>query len=323
MSDNLKKNWFVVLVAIIFIGGIGYFIIDQYNSVFKGKNVDGKSVVASISEQNIFADEYYEQMFENVGDAYLVSLFEKTVLSNIETTEEIKEEAKASATNTYDYYASQGQQALDQLDEILRQLGYEGSHQLQNYYEDQAKRIVLLRTYLMDHTNEAQAYVDANKGGLYSHILVSSSTPSTPTDEEKQKQQDVEDAIASGKDLSEIAKEFSGDTGSAANGGYIGYIDINNTTYVPEFVQGATSLTTEGETTDWVQSSYGFHKIWLKSKNIDDIIADDDFINSFAANDTKIINQLIWDKAEELGVSFQNDDIMNQIRTGLGLQEAE
>ena len=46
MIDNIKKHWFVVIVAIIFLAGIIYFTNEQINSVLKGKRVDGKDVIS-------------------------------------------------------------------------------------------------------------------------------------------------------------------------------------------------------------------------------------------------------------------------------------
>ena len=76
---------------------------------------------------------------------------------------------------------------------------------------------------------------------------------------------EAEAAIAeleAGRSFAEVAAELSTDAGSGANGGRLGCQTVEEfeTTFVPEFVEGAAPLTI-GEVSAPVESSFGFHVI--------------------------------------------------------------
>ncbi len=74
---------------------------------------------------------------------------------------------------------------------------------------------------------------------------------------------EIKKKIDAGADFSALARQFSEDETTAAAGGYVGY-----TTYgqlVEEYAKVAFSMK-EGEVSDIVQSSYGYHIIKLLSR---------------------------------------------------------
>ena len=68
--------------------------------------------------------------------------------------------------------------------------------------------------------------------------------------------------LEAGRSFAEIAAEVSTDPGSGANGGRLGCQTVEEfeTTFVPEFVEGARPLEID-EVSDPVESSFGFHVI--------------------------------------------------------------
>ena len=48
MIEVLKKQWFVVLIALIFTSFAIYYIYDTNKGKLPGKSIDGKDVVATI-----------------------------------------------------------------------------------------------------------------------------------------------------------------------------------------------------------------------------------------------------------------------------------
>ena len=77
------------------------------------------------------------------------------------------------------------------------------------------------------------------------------------------KLQDIKRRIQNGEDFGKLAKEYSEDQGSAANGGDLGW--SKRGMMVPEFEAAAMSLDT-GQISDIVESEYGFHLIQTLAK---------------------------------------------------------
>ncbi|MEE8349318.1 MAG: peptidylprolyl isomerase, partial [Acidobacteriota bacterium] len=86
-----------------------------------------------------------------------------------------------------------------------------------------------------------------------SHILISSITP-----EAEEKAEDLLQQVRDGADFSELAREHSDDSGSAINGGELGF--FKRGMMVPEFEEAAFSME-PGDVSDLVATTYGFHII--------------------------------------------------------------
>ena len=81
--------------------------------------------------------------------------------------------------------------------------------------------------------------------------------------EARAKAQSVLQQVKAGGDFAKLAEQNSDDPGSAKQGGELGWIGRGRT--VPEFEKAAFSLG-KGQTSDLVQSSYGFHIINVEDK---------------------------------------------------------
>ena len=58
MTDVLRNNWFVVLIAVIIICFIGYFIYDTNKDNVSAKSSNNEQVVASINKDDITQKTY-------------------------------------------------------------------------------------------------------------------------------------------------------------------------------------------------------------------------------------------------------------------------
>jgi len=85
------------------------------------------------------------------------------------------------------------------------------------------------------------------------HILITSTTP-----EAEEKGEEILQQLRDGADFAELAKEHSGDPGSASNGGDLGF--FKRGMMVPEFENVAFSLE-PGQLSDLVATDYGYHII--------------------------------------------------------------
>jgi peptidyl-prolyl cis-trans isomerase D len=89
------------------------------------------------------------------------------------------------------------------------------------------------------------------------HILFLVEDPAKDA-EIKQKAEAVLKKAKAGEDFADLAKKFSGDTGSAAKGGYLGPLQRGQT--VKEFEEAAFSMQA-GEISGLVKTQYGYHII--------------------------------------------------------------
>ncbi len=83
---------------------------------------------------------------------------------------------------------------------------------------------------------------------------------------------DVIARLKSGEDFATLAIQLSQDTGSAANGGDLGW--FGKGAMVPEFEQAAFALKNPGDISDPVQSQFGYHIIQLIAKQDRPLSAD-------------------------------------------------
>lgn len=102
------------------------------------------------------------------------------------------------------------------------------------------------------------------------HILISAPQPGADgkvdqkaMDEARAKAADVLKQVKAGGNFAELAKKYSQDPGSAANGGELGWVVRGRT--VPEFEKTAFAQG-PGQISDLVQTSYGFHIIQTEEK---------------------------------------------------------
>jgi len=124
---------------------------------------------------------------------------------------------------------------------------------------------------------DLQAYYDQHRDEYrvpeqvkVSHILIKTPLPAPGAKEDEKaiadaraKAEDILKQLKAGGDFAKLAEKYSDDSGSAKNGGELGWIGRGRT--VPEFEKAAFSLG-KGQTSDLVKSSYGFHIIRVEDK---------------------------------------------------------
>lgn len=320
MADNFRKYWFVGLIGAILVAGIGYYTKTQIDAIFTGKTVDGKDVVFAIDGTDVFADEYYDLLFQSsLGTSELYTQFERLILSAIATDEDIAVDAKLQAeTYIRNISASSGTAGLNSLNESLISMGYSGTDEFYLYYEDLAKKTDLIREFLRNNYEEyVQEYYEEKSPRTVSHILITMTDSENPTEDEIAKMDAVDAALAEGKSFSDVAIDHSLDTDTAATGGDLGFMDAD-TSYQTEFLETALALA-EGEVSEWITTSYGKHRILVTTVSFADLLNVDDFINAMLALDTAIMYNAIWEAAATMDIEFASDEIRENLLAYMGL----
>ncbi|RHO28146.1 foldase protein PrsA [Amedibacterium intestinale] len=331
MIDIIKKQWFVILIALIFIGFSIFCIYDTNKGKLPGKSVDGKDVVVSLEKENITADELYDEIYKTYGDSVLMNQFNNAVIDEaVKTTDELKETAKQIRTNVetnaQNYASSYQMSSEEYITTMLKQQGYE--------YE-QLDDFCLLAAKMQKMQND---YIDKNFDSLFddyykekqprtvSHILIKVADVNNPSEEEQKQIDAVNKELKEGKSFEEVAKKYSAD-GSAENGGSLGLMDTD-TQYVESFKKAALGLKSN-ETSEWVKESNenysGWHLIKAGKTTKEEIKEEikknkdlkDQLYYNIANYHTDITNKMIKEAMENLDIKYSSDDIKKMIDESL------
>jgi len=168
----------------------------------------------------------------------------------------------------------------------------------QKLYEKVTGKVIISEETAQDYYQKNQ---DQWQKVQVSHILI-------PVDRDKASQEKLEAAkrkaeqviqkLDQGEDFSRLAQEYSGDPGSASQGGVLDMeFTRNETGLVPEFVQGSFELKKVGDYSKKpVLSQFGFHIIKLDVKK-----------GSFEAVKSDIENQLLQTEKNKVFSRYMED----------------
>ena len=336
MIEILKKQWFVVLVAVMFIGFAIYCVYDTNKGKLPGKKVDGKEVVATMKDYTLTADDLYTSLYkENNGAQTLYIRFQNLVIDeSVKTDDALKTRAdeiaktlQSQAESMASYYSTTAETLIASQ---LKSYGFE-EDDLDGYALMAAKNEKLRDAYIDAHKDELLTpFYKDKKPRVVSHILIKVADVNNPTKEEQKKIDEVEKALKDGTDFAEVAKKYSDDTGSKDNGGYIGYVDSTNPSkLVQSFVDASLKLTKDGEVSGWVKESNdsysGWHMIKADKAQLDTLLKDKDVKNqiysSIASSSNDMSFKYIWEAAKKLDIKYANDDVKKDIMNYMGVEE--
>ncbi|MEH7343027.1 peptidylprolyl isomerase [Bacillus sp. JJ1532] len=231
------KKWIVTLTLTA--GVLGLTACNVTN------NASDSDVVVQTKAGDITKDELYDAMKEKTGEAILRELVYEKVLSK--------------------NYKVSDKELDEKIDELKEQLGPNFEMALLQYgYKDEAELKDTFRTGLMQEKaaikdikvteKELKEYYDNYKPQIKArHILVA----------DEKTANEVKKKLDEGAKFEDLAKEYSTDPGSAANGGDLGWFGPGR--MVPEFENAAYALKVD-EISAPVQSQHGYHIIQVTEK---------------------------------------------------------
>ncbi len=323
MLAVIKRQWFIVLVAVLLSIVIVYFVYDQNKDNLPSKNVGGKDVVFTVADTDVTTDEFYTELYNQYGISAVYMFLDKIIVdSAIETTEVITTKAGVDAEGVLESFKSYyGTEYETYLIEALKGLGYTKVEDLNTYFTYVYKRQALMNNYLNANMDTLYpGFSEVNSPRVVSHVLITMADPNNPTADETARFEAAKAAYASGMSFEEIVTKYSDDTSNNTNKGLLGYLDVN-TSYVKEFLNAALSLK-EGEVSDWVKSDYGYHLIRVNSTQLEALKEYQEFYDALLASDTTLETTIIWAKAQELKIDFMgNDELKAELLSFMGIEE--
>ena len=330
----LKKYWFICVVAAALLIFIGMYAADSYKNreiTVSNRQVDGKYVVYTVDGEPMYADDFYEDLYETAGQTQAVVAYERAVFdAGIETTDEMKTNAANYATTILSSYSQ------EYVLSSLRAMGYtNGLDDLTQYYIDAQKQDKLIRDYVITNTDDYVVPVLGTNGRIIYHILIKCDTTpvydedgniveytANPTDAQKVALNNVLEYLKDENNTFEFAAyQFSEDTGSKENGGYIGAINEENAALYDEMFAKAALVLNEDEISDIVVSQFGYHIIKNAGSSVEKAVNDYYFLSDLENNYPDLALEAILEKGQELGFEIKDERLLNSISSQLESEE--
>lgn len=252
---QLKKRMAVVLSAALVVAALTGC---SSQATVPAPAAGSTDIVATYTQGSLTQGEFSDALVAKSGMMMMLDMVDKGILDVVQpVTDDMTTNVEANATNIKSYY-------VDNFEESLKINGFkdEATFMSSLYLNEQRNAYSL--SYIIENTitaEEVQAYYDEFTPNIEaSHILI---TPADTTDASliaaKEEAISLTARIAAGEDFAVLAKEFSDDKGSGANGGELG--SFAKGAMVPEFEVAAFALKLDEVTAEPVQTQFGFHII--------------------------------------------------------------
>lgn len=233
--------------------------------VAKLKN--GEEAAVKINGGNISANKYYEELKEKNISTLVDMIDHKLFDKKYPSDDKEKKAIDDQITQMKKYYTTD-----DTFNSAIQQyFGVNTEEELRKVLSLEYKRNLAVKDYIKSTLTdkEIKDYYDNNVIGdiKASHILIKVDAKDDATDEEKKtaeenalkKAKNIIKKLDDGKDFAELAKKYSNDTGSANDGGNLGYFSSDEMD--EDFMTAVKSLKNKEYTKEPVKTQYGYHII--------------------------------------------------------------
>ncbi len=226
---------------------------------------DGKYVVASLKDKNLFADDLYSQFLSSPTgkNATFNFVLQKIIDTYFPVDKDMEQYADDAVENIEAQYQSQyGDEADAQIKSALAQSGYSDLESYRKSLIQSLQYATLVRNYVKNDFDKVfEDYYKTANPRYITLIKVSVADMSKPTAEEKEKLKEVNALLKTDKDFADIASSYSEDSSKDAKGN-LGLVDSKTTnlasTYGEEVEKKAFALK-KGQTSGQIKGSDGYY----------------------------------------------------------------
>lgn len=332
MGEFLRKYWFVSVLAVLFIGVLIYYVVDMNkDNVNTLHQADGTDVVISTTAGNVTSTELMDN--STVAEpGILFSLYRNVVTDQtIETTSEIEEQAKTMQKNLEsNIKADATGKTKASIMSQLAGMGFSGDNAIAEYSKVAAKIQVLDGNFIREHIDLLSSYVPEGARTI-SILTMNVEDAANLSDDEKAKQEEIQNALDDGQSFGEVAAEYSDDTDTKDKNGFYGYIDSSNTALDSAVLEKALALNA-GDTSEWItveSSSPVLYMVHVEETDADKILESDDdtavtsLVNTIISKVNGLEAFIIQNAGQKLNVTFANDEIKTQIDDYINQQTSQ
>ena len=323
MSDFLRNNWFVVLIAVIIIGFIGYFIYDTNKDNVSAKTSNNEQVVASIDGDDITAKDLYDESAPYDGST-IYNMYKNAVIDqSIKTTKDLRKQANTLESNIKQNASNQSDDYESTLTSELAKYGYSSFDDLNNYCLTSVKEKEMNKRYITKHYNDVKKAWEEKSPRTVSIIKMDVSDADNLSETETKKKNNIDKALTK-ESFADVAKAFSEDSNTANNKGFAGYIDSDSasssdsssSSTVPADVVTAAISLKKGETSDWItvtsSSGTSLYKVYVNQTNAEKIFnaksntVANQALYAILNSDSSLANKILESYAKKLDIKFND-----------------
>lgn len=323
MSDFLRNNWFVVLIAVIIIGFIGYFIYDTNKDNVSAKTSNNEQVVVSIDGDDITAKDLYDESAPYDGST-IYNMYKNAVIDqSIKTTKDLKKQANTLESNIKQNASNQSDDYESTLTSELAKYGYSSFDDLNNYCLTSVKEKEMNKRYITKHYNDVKKAWEEKSPRTVSIIKMDVSDADNLSETETKKKNNIDKALTK-ESFADVAKAFSEDSNTANNKGFAGYIDSDSasssdsssSSTVPADVVTAAISLKKGETSDWItvtsSSGTSLYKVYVNQTNAEKIFnaksntVANQALYAILNSDSSLANKILESYAKKLDIKFND-----------------
>lgn len=255
--------------------------------------------IYSYKNNKIDADEYYEMLEEHYGTAFVYQFLEKEYFSKKELEKETQKQIAESSKELLEQ--SEREEDRKMLEVTLRSFGYRGIDDLETYMKNTYLKNKLIEDEFENYFKDYESYAQEYKPRIVTHVLVLAEEGLTS---QVQKQMDLIDEKLSKSDDLKIDMLKLND-GEEVISEQLGYVD-KDAQLVEEFLEASFKLK-ERELSDWVQTDYGYHRIYIESTSEKDIKRTPQFREVILNNYPSLGVEIVLDKMQQDGVKIEDD----------------
>ncbi|MDO4664134.1 MAG: peptidylprolyl isomerase [Erysipelotrichaceae bacterium] len=322
MAEFFRKYWFVSVLSVLFIGVLLFFVSDMNKDSVKSKQVDGKDIIASTTVGNVTSDDLFKQT-KSTESSVLFSMYRNAVTDqSIETTDEIKKTAKEMQEKFELAIKSDSTgKTKASINSQLASFGFAGDSALADYCLIASKIQLLDGQFIKDHIDQLTSYVPENARTV-SVITMEVENADELTDEQKQKQADIQSALDAGEAFADVAVKYSEQEDAAKTKGFVGYVDANSTDLDSSVLEAVNALK-KGESTDWISVSngdtYTLYKAYVDETDPAALLESEDsaitttLVNNIISSANGLETLVILNASQDLEISYANDDIKTSV----------
>ena len=309
---NTKKLLVIALGALLITG-----------CVKTPKLENGEEILASIDGKDYTANELYTKMKESYGTSTLIDMIDEFIIGKeLSSTAAEEAQAKSYVAQLRNYYEANG----SDWNQVLSSNGFTEQSLIEQYAINYEKETVAKNYYksIVKDSEIEKYYKDEIIGDITAkQILITPVTTQDMSDEDKEKANsdaynkalEVISKLKNGEDFSELAKTYSDDDSKDIGGTLAPFNKQSN--YPEEFINQAIKLNVNEYSKAPIKSSYGYHIIYIVSKEDKPSLEDtkETIISTIAENkinENENYQEVAWKAIREKYKLTINDTIIDE-----------